>query len=78
MRFTLEACNIRAGTDRRESDLHYSGRRQSDADVFRRLKQRLRETGCVIPTVFENAGPSQSVRTPANEDVVITAVEQQA
>jgi hypothetical protein len=78
MRFTLETCNIRAGTDTRESDLHYSDRRQSNANVFRRLKQRLRETGCVIPTIFDNAGRSRSVRTPANEDVIIAAVEQQA
>jgi hypothetical protein len=46
--------------------------------VFRRLKQRLPETECVIPTVFENAGRSRSVRTPDNEDVIIAAVEQQA
>jgi len=78
MRFALEACNIRAGTDARESGLHYSGRRQSDSNVFRLFKQRLRETGCVIPTVFENAGRARSVRTPASEDVIIAAVEQQA
>jgi len=56
MRFALEVCNIRAGTDARESGLHYSGRRQSDSNVFLRLKQRLRETGCVISMVFENTG----------------------
>jgi hypothetical protein len=78
MRFALEACNIRAGTDAREPGLHYSGRRQSDSNVFRRLKRRLLETGRVIPTVFENAGHSRSVRTPAREDVIIAAVEQQA
>lgn len=78
MRFALEACNIRAGTDALESGLHYSGRRQSDSNVFWRLKHRLRETECVIPTVFENAGRSRSVRTPANEDVIIAVVEKQA
>ena len=74
MRFTPEACNIRAGS------LIYIilAERQSDANVFRRFKQRLRETGYVIPTVFENAGRARSVRTPANEDVIIAAVEQQA
>jgi hypothetical protein len=75
MRLTLEACNIRAGNDTRQSDLQYSGRRKSDPNVFRRLKQHLRETGCVIPMVLENAGRSRSVRTPANEDVINAAVE---
>jgi hypothetical protein len=45
--------------------------------VFRRLGQRLRETGSVTPTVHVNTDRPQTVRTPANEDVIIAAVKRQ-
>jgi hypothetical protein len=38
------------GTAAREYALRQSGRRQPDANVFRRLEQRLRETGSGTPT----------------------------
>jgi hypothetical protein len=45
--------------------------------VFRRLEQRLRETGRVTPTALVNAGRPWTVRTPANEDAIIAAVERE-
>lgn len=43
----------------------------------RRLEQRLRETGIVTLTAFVNAGRLQTVRTPANENAIIAAVERE-
>jgi hypothetical protein len=45
--------------------------------MFRRLEQRLRETGSVTPTALVNAGLPRTVRTPANEDAIIVAVERE-
>jgi hypothetical protein len=45
--------------------------------VYRRWEQRLRETGSVKPTAVLKAGPSRTVRRPANEDAIIAAVEQE-
>jgi hypothetical protein len=75
MLLTLGACNSRAGTAAREYALRYPGQRHPDANVFRRLEQRLRVTGSVTPTALVNAGRPRTVRTPANEDVIIAAVE---
>jgi hypothetical protein len=77
MLLTLGACNSRAGTAAREYAIRYPGRRHPDANVFRRLEQRLSETGIVTPTALVNAGRSRNVRTPANEDAIIAAVERQ-
>jgi hypothetical protein len=75
MLLNLGACNSRAGTAAREYALCYPGRRHPDADVFRRLEQRLYETGSVTPTTaLVNAGSPRTVRTPANESAIITAV----
>jgi hypothetical protein len=41
------------------------------------LEQRLRETGGVTPTALVNAGRPRTVRTPANEDAKIAAVERE-
>jgi hypothetical protein len=76
MLLTLGACNSRAGTAAREYALRYPGRRHPDANVFR-LEQRLRETGSVTPTALVNAGRPGTVRTPANEDAIIAAVERE-
>jgi hypothetical protein len=43
MRLTLGTCNIRASTAAREHAPRYPGRRNPDADAFRRLEQRLVE-----------------------------------
>jgi hypothetical protein len=56
MLLTLGACNSRAGTAAREYAVRYPGRRHPDANVFRRLEQRLHETGRVTPTALVNAG----------------------
>jgi hypothetical protein len=77
MLLTLGACNSRAGTAAREYALRYPGRRHLDANVFRRLEQRLHETGSVKPTALMNAGRPRTVRTPANEDAIISAVERE-
>jgi hypothetical protein len=74
MLLTLGACNSRAGTATREYALRYAGRRHPDANVFRRLEQRLRETGSVTPTALVSAGRPRTIRTPANEDAITAAV----
>lgn len=56
--------NSRAGTDAQEHWLCHPGRRHPDANVFRRLEQRLRETGPVTPTAHVNAGRPRNVWTP--------------
>jgi hypothetical protein len=77
MLVTLGTCNSRAGTAAQEYALRYPGRRHPDANVFRRLEQRLRETGSVTPTAFVKAGRPRTVRTPANVDAIIAAVERE-
>jgi hypothetical protein len=71
MLLTLGACNSRAGTDAREYAVRYPGWRHPDANVFRRLEQRLHVTGSVTSTPLANAGRSRTVRTPANEDAIL-------
>jgi hypothetical protein len=75
MLLTLGACNSRAGTAARQYAIRYPGRRHPDANEFRRLEQRLRETGSVTPAALVNAGHPRTVRRPANEDAIIAAVE---
>jgi len=70
MLLTLGACNSRAGTAAREYALRYLGRRHPDANVFRRLEQRLRETGSVNPTAHVNGGRPQTVWSQADEDAI--------
>jgi hypothetical protein len=77
MLLTLGACNSRAGSAAPEFALHYPCRRHPDANAFRRLEQRLRETGSVTHTALANAGRPRSVRIPPNEDAIIAAVEQE-
>jgi hypothetical protein len=59
---TVGACNSQAGTAARECVLRYPGRRHPHANLFRRLEQRLRETGSVTPTALVNAGRPRTVR----------------
>jgi hypothetical protein len=58
-----------------ELALHYFGLRHPNADVFRRLHQRLRETRNVTCTALVNAGGPRTLRTPADEDAIIAGVE---
>jgi hypothetical protein len=74
---TLSACNSQASTAAWQYALHYPGRRHTDANVFRRLKQRLRETGGVTPMALVNAGRPRTVRTVANENAIIAAVDRE-
>jgi len=39
--------------------------------------QRLLGTRTLLPTALENAGSRETVRTPANEDAVSTALKRQ-
>jgi hypothetical protein len=75
MPLTLDACNSSAGTDIRVFALHYSGPCHPDTDVFRRLQQRLCETGIVAATELANARRPRAVRTLGNEDDITAAVE---
>jgi hypothetical protein len=61
MLLTLGTCNTcsRGGAAAQKFALLYSGRRHPDANVFRRLEQRLLET----PTAQVNAGRPQTVWT---------------
>jgi len=45
--------------------------------VFQGLVLHLHETGSVTHMAFVNAGHPRTVRTPANEDAIITDVEQE-
>jgi hypothetical protein len=69
------ACNSRPGSAAREYALRYPSRRPPYADVYRELELRLRETESVKITTFVNAGHPRTVRTPANEDAKLAAVE---
>jgi hypothetical protein len=53
----------------------YSRRRHLDANVFRRLEQRLRGTGSIKPTALVNAGRPRTARILDNKDAIIAAVE---
>jgi hypothetical protein len=51
------------------------GRSHPDANVFRRLEQRLRKTRSATPTAHVNAGRPPSLRIPRNGDAMTAAVE---
>jgi hypothetical protein len=70
MFLTLSTCNSRAGVAEREYPL-----RHQNANVFRRLEQRLCETGSVTRKGRLNAGRPWILRTPTNEDATTAAVE---
>jgi hypothetical protein len=55
MLLTLGTCSSLAGTAARECALRYAGRRLPDANVFRRLEKRLRETEIITLTAYVNA-----------------------
>jgi hypothetical protein len=57
-----------------EFAVHHPGRPHPDANGFRRLQQRLFETGRVTITAPVNAGHLSAVRTPGHEDAIIAAV----
>jgi hypothetical protein len=49
--------------------------RHLDCSVFRQLWQRLLATRNVTPMEYVKVGPSQTLRTPANEDIITKGVE---
>jgi hypothetical protein len=75
----LGARNSEDVTDSQVCFLHYLGRPHPDADMLRRfasIPAKKHET-CVTQMAFVNAGRPCTVRTKANEDRVISAVEQE-
>jgi hypothetical protein len=77
MLLTQGACNTEDRTAAREYALRHLGWRHPDANVFRLLEQRLRETGSVTPTALVNAGRPRAVRTLAKEYAIIAAVKRE-
>ena len=61
----------------RKFALRSSRRRHPDANIFRRLQQRLRETWIVTPTAVVNVGRTRAARSAANKEAIIAAVERQ-
>jgi hypothetical protein len=57
-----------------EHALRYLGRRHPDANIFRRLEQRLSETGNITPTALVSGKRTRIVRT---EDDIFAAVGRQ-
>jgi hypothetical protein len=53
-----------------------SARRHPDSNVFRRLDERMRETGSVLPTLPLDRGRSRTRRTPALEEMILDMVTQ--
>jgi hypothetical protein len=57
-----------------EAARDYARRRHPDAKVIRRLMQRLRENGQIMP-LYVNRGRPREVRTPALEEAILEAIE---
>jgi hypothetical protein len=55
----------------------YLGRRHPDANIFRRLEQRLRETGNITPTALVSGKRPRIIRISAKEDAIIAAAKRQ-
>jgi hypothetical protein len=70
---TLGTFKSRPGTAALEYALRYPGRRHPDANAFRRLEQRLSDTGSVTPRANVNVGRPRIVLTPAEGDIVVAA-----
>jgi hypothetical protein len=68
---TLGACNSQAASVIWAYPSRYPGRRHADANMFRRLEQRLCETRNVIPRARVNAGRPRTVLLSANEGAII-------
>jgi hypothetical protein len=75
MLFTLGTYNSEASTAAWECMLRFPGRRHADCNLFRRLEQRLLAARSVTLKALVKAGSPRTVRTPANEDITIAAVE---
>jgi hypothetical protein len=74
MLLCLSASNDDASEAAREYARLYPQRRHPDAKVIRRLTQRLRENGQIMP-LYVNRGRLREVRTPALEEAILQAIE---
>jgi transposase len=74
MLLCLGASNDNASEAAREYARLYPQRRHPDAKVIRRLMQRLRENGQIMP-LYVNRGRPREVRTPALEKAILEAIE---
>jgi hypothetical protein len=72
---TLSTYDSQAGIAAEEYTLCFSGQCDVDTSVFQQLEQCLQETGSVTSIAHVNTGHPWTVRTPANEEVIIAAVE---
>jgi hypothetical protein len=72
----LGACGNRAYAAARAYAETYSARNHPDSNVFRRLDERMRETGNVLPTPPLDRGRLRTRRTPALEEMVLDMVAQ--
>jgi hypothetical protein len=76
MYFNLGACDNRAYATARAYAERHPARRHPDSNVFRRLNERMRETGNVLPTPPLDRGRLRTRRTPALEEMVLNMVTQ--
>jgi hypothetical protein len=74
MLLCLGASNDNASEAARVYARLYPQRRHPDAKVIRRLMQRLRENGQIMP-LYVNRGRSREVRSPALEEAILEAIE---
>jgi transposase len=74
MLLCLGASNNNASEAARDYARLYPQRRHPDAKVIRRLMQRLRENGQIMP-LYVNRGRPREVRTPALEEAILEAIE---
>jgi transposase len=74
MLLCLGASNDNASEAARDYARLYPQRRHPDAKVIRRLMQRLRENGQIMP-LYVNRGRPREVRTPALEEAILEAIE---
>jgi hypothetical protein len=72
----LGACGNWAYATARAYAERYTAFRHPDSDVFRRLDERMRETGNVLTTLPLDRRRPRTRRTPALEEMVLDMVAQ--
>lgn len=78
MHLVLGECRNNATAAARIYREQYPLRRHPSSNVFRRLDQRMRETGSMMPTgaFYRDAGRPRTSRTPQVEDAVLDLVHE--
>jgi hypothetical protein len=76
MHLILGACGNRTYAAVRAYAERYPARRHPDFNVFRRLDERMKETGNVLPTPPLDRGRPRTRRTPALQEMVLDMVAQ--